>query len=69
MYLNGFNGAKNEDYGVFFMVINVLRVAMISLFIIGIYLIFKGDFNAAEHSLIISVLASLQIQIREGDLK
>ena len=31
--------------------------------------IFKGDFNAAEHSLIISVLASLQIQIREGDLK
>ena len=51
------------------MVINVLSVVMISLFIIGIYLIFKGDFNAAEHSLIISVLASLQIQIREGDLK
>lgn len=51
------------------MVINVLRVAMISLFIIGIYLIFKGEYNAAEHSLIISAIASLQIQIREGDLK
>ena len=51
------------------MVINALRVAMISLFIMGIWLIFKGDFNAAEHSMIISVLASLQIQIRKGDNK
>lgn len=51
------------------LVINVLRVVMISLLVIGIYLLFQGDFNAAEHSLIISVLASLQIQIREGDLK
>lgn len=51
------------------MVINALRVVMISLFIIGIWLIFQGDYNAAEHSLIISVLASLQIQIRKGDNK
>ena len=51
------------------MVINVLRVAMISLLVIGIYLTLKGEYNAAEHSLIISAIASLQIQIRKGDLK
>lgn len=53
----------------FLMVINALRVVMISLLVIGIYLLFQGDFNSAEHSLIISAIASLQIQIRKGDLK